>query len=193
MTPTWQFWLNWWVQLAVAIGTIGAVVVALFSDWFRVVLWPPRLSIWLHDPLGEITKTVVPLPNGQQEETVSRWYHVRIENRRGWSLAREVRLLLLRYEEPDRLGQFQTKWSGAIPLKWQHQEIKLLAPTMGPPDNADLCSVVRAPPSGSRPRHWLQLHPLVRPLAMPPTMGDLQVRPYSSSVQPRSSIKPTAR
>ena len=26
-----QFWWNWWVSLAVAIGTIGAVLVALFS------------------------------------------------------------------------------------------------------------------------------------------------------------------
>ncbi len=193
MTPTCQFWWNWWVQLAVAIGTIGAVVVALFRDWFRVVLWPPKLSIELQDRLGEIANTEVTFQSGPtvvKLETVSRWYHIRVENRRHWSLAREVRLLLLGYEEPDSLGQWQTKWSGAIPLKWQHQGIKPLAPTMGQPDNCDLCSVLKMPTSTGRP-HRLELHPLIRALSMPTqweTSHTFAVTLQARSLEARSKL-----
>ena len=35
-SPTWQFWLNWVAQVAIAFGTLAAVVVALFGRWLRV-------------------------------------------------------------------------------------------------------------------------------------------------------------
>jgi hypothetical protein len=165
MSPTCQFWWNWFVQALIAVGTIGAVIVALFGDWLRAVFAPPRLLIRLADPTGVIAQTELQV-GGQKFQTESRWYHVRVQNLRRWSPAREVRLFLLRYEEPDSLGQLQTKWTGAIPMKWRHQEIKELAPTLGPPDDADLCSVIKVPAATGLP-HRLELHPLIRAISIP--------------------------
>ena len=165
MTPTCQFWWNWIVQALIALGTIGAVLVALFGSWFRAVLAPPKLSIKMAESTGVCVKSQE-FQGGPKMETDSRWYHVRVENQRRWSPAREVRLLLLRYDEPDSVGQFQTTWTGAIPLRWEHQEIKNLAPTIGPPDNGDLCSVTKLPASTGHP-HRLELHPLIRAISIP--------------------------
>jgi hypothetical protein len=45
--------MNWWVQLAVALCTLLAVLVALFGQSFRVKFFPPRLSLTLADPDAE--------------------------------------------------------------------------------------------------------------------------------------------
>jgi hypothetical protein len=63
-SPFWM-WMNWFVQLVVAVGTVGAVVVALFSDYSRRKLCPPQLSLALHKPHGE--KTIVGLKPPEQD------------------------------------------------------------------------------------------------------------------------------
>jgi hypothetical protein len=40
-----QFWWNWWVSFAIAFGTITAVLVALFGDWFKARIFPPKLRL----------------------------------------------------------------------------------------------------------------------------------------------------
>lgn len=150
-----QFWLDWSVQVATAIGTIGAVVVALFGSWLRGKLTPPKLILSLKDPQGTRTPVTLTDPDGSQRQSAGRWYHIRIENRRRWSPAHQVQVFLLRVEEPDAAGENQMTWIGEIPMNWRHQEVNPIMRTVGAGADCDLCSVVRD--------KWLELHPLVVP------------------------------
>lgn len=153
-----QFWANWWVQLAVAIGTIGAVVVALFGDAFRAKFFPPKLSIRLLSTSGEKTQVTLSwVENGQQldRREEARYYHLHVTNARRWSPAHQTQIVLLAVEEPDASGRSEVVWSGDVPLRWRHQEVFPTLRTVGPDTCADLCSVVRG--------KWLQLQTLIAP------------------------------
>ena len=165
MTSTCQFWWNWAIQALIAFGTIGAVVAALFGNWIRARFWPPELSINLQDSSDLRVPMILTSANGTQELTDSRWYHVRVENARRSSPATGVRVLILRLEEPDSAGFFQVKWAGEAPLNWSHQGFKPLTPTIGSPDEVDLCSVRRNPSNPGGP-HVLELHPLFRSFSL---------------------------
>jgi hypothetical protein len=97
-----QFWWTWTAEAATAIGTIGAVIVALFGGWLRAHLAAPRLEIRLGrgDKKGFRVPVLMSL-DGKQIDTVGRWYHLCVENKRRWSPAKDVRLLLLKLEFPD--------------------------------------------------------------------------------------------
>ena len=55
--PATQFWMNFLLNVAVAIGTIGAVVMAVFSDPIRIWFFRPKLRIAYEGP-GSIVRTV---------------------------------------------------------------------------------------------------------------------------------------
>jgi len=97
-----QFWWTWTAEAATAIGTIGAVIVALFGGWLRAHLAASRLEIRLGrgDKKGFRVPVLMSL-DGKQIDTVGRWYHLCVENKRRWSPAKDVRLLLLKLEFPD--------------------------------------------------------------------------------------------
>ena len=157
LSSTSQFWMSWWVQLAVAIGTVGAVIVALFGP-FRAKFFPPQLSIVLADPEGELTQVRLAwMENDVEQERPedARYYHVRVSNSRRWSPAHQAQVFLIQVEEPAADGQFAVSWAGDLPLNWKHQQLFPLLRTVGPTSEADLCSVVKD--------KWLQLHPLIVP------------------------------
>ncbi|MEQ9568428.1 MAG: hypothetical protein RLN85_21890, partial [Pseudomonadales bacterium] len=131
MSEACKFWLNWGAQLAIATGTIGAVVVALFGNWIRNKLVPPKLEISMERPLGIEVPTILTSPNGDQREAKSRWYHMSVKNLRRWSPATQVQVFLTQVEKPDAAGEAKSIWVGEIPLKWRHQEIHPLARTIG--------------------------------------------------------------
>ncbi len=158
MTPVWQFWFNWVVQLAIAIGTLGAVIVALFGHWLRSHVAPPQLKLSLSDARGVRTPTTLIAPDGTTRQTESRWYHVRVENQRRWSPATQVQVYLLRIEEPDASGQYKLTWVGEIPIKWRDQEVHALSRTIGYAADCDLCSVVK--------EKWIEIHPLIPLIAI---------------------------
>ncbi len=62
MTPT-EFW-GLIVQVAIAVGTIGAVVVALFGGWLRGHLVPPKLILKLKNTEGSMTPVTLTEPDG---------------------------------------------------------------------------------------------------------------------------------
>lgn len=151
-----ESWLSLAIQFAIAIGTIGAVVVALFGGWLRDKLTPPKLMIRLKDARGSKTPVTVTDPkDGGQRETDGRWYHVEVANKSRWSPAKEVQVFLLRVEEPDAAEQDQIIWLGDVPMRWRHQEIRPVAPTIGPTIDCDLCSVIKD--------KSVQLWPLITP------------------------------
>jgi hypothetical protein len=158
LMPSWQFWWNWGAQVAIAVGTIAAVVVALFGDWLRGRLAPPKLVLKLRDGRGEKTPVTLTAPDGSTRETVGRWYHLRVENERRWSPARQVQVFLLRVEEPDAAGEHKITWVGEIPMIWRHQQVSPWARTIGYPADCDLCSVVK--------EKWVELHPVLVPFAL---------------------------
>lgn len=157
ITPGDQFWWNWTVQAVGALATLGAVAVALFGSWIHVRLWPSSLSISLRDSSDVAVETVLQ----NQLRTLSRWCHIRVENARRWTPARDVRVLLQRLEEADSAGTFQVSWIGEVPLAWSHQGFKSLALLIGGPEEADLCSVTKNATNPIGP-HSLELHPLFR-------------------------------
>ncbi len=164
-----QFWLNWWVQLAVAIATVSAVLVALFGQGFRAKFFPPQLSLALANSDGEKTRVQLrwienDIENERMED--SRYYRIRVTNARRWSPANQVQVVLLQVEEPAADGQFTSSWVGDLPLIWKHQPVFPVLRTIGPDSDVDLCSVVKD--------KWLQLHPLIPPF-------DLEVRRRDSA------------
>src|SRR5207244_2254587 len=101
---------TWWVNVAVAIGTIGAVLVALFGDAFRAKFFPPKLSLELSNGNGEAIRVQV----GSDRTEQARYYHLRVANSRRWSPANEVQIVLLQVEEPGLNGDLQVIWRGDI-------------------------------------------------------------------------------
>lgn len=165
-----QFWLNWWVNIAVAIGTISAVIVALFGQAFRAKFFPPKLALKLIHPEGEKTKQRLTWFDGNQQK--ERWedvryYHVQVQNYRRWSPANQTQVFLTKLEEPGPDDDLQVTWRGDIPIGWRHQDVHPTARTIGPAADCDLCSVVKG--------KWLQLHPLVTPYNLNAQRGEKSI------------------
>jgi hypothetical protein len=135
-----QFWWNWWVNLAIAVGTIGAVAVALFGQKWQAKLLPPLLTLTLGLKEGEKTQ----LRNQADGTFVDdvRYYYLRVSNKRRWSPAEGVQVS--RVEEPGPDGDFQAVWVGNIPIRWRDQEFVPLQRTIGSAADCDLCRVGKA-------------------------------------------------
>ena len=158
MCPEDQFWWNWWVSIAVALGTISAVLVALFGQAFRAKFFPPRLVLQIARPKGEKIKVQLTwFEKGEPKECWedARYYHIRVKNTRRWSPANQVQIFLTRVEEPGPDRKFQVTWLGDVPIRWRHQEVFPPSRTIGPAADCDLCSVVKG--------KSLQIYPLVAP------------------------------
>lgn len=154
------FWWNWWVQLAVAVGTVGAALVALFGAAWRAQFFPPVLRLQLLNPVGEYC----PMELTWVDDTMqtrsrkggSRFYHLRVTNERRWSPARQVQVVLTLIESPGADGQMRTEFAaGAVPMRWRHQSVYPLARTIGPEADCDLLTVVED--------KWLELTALIAP------------------------------
>ena len=151
------------VQIAVAIGTIGAVVVALFQSQLRLKFAPPRLTISLLSPRGYRTDVHL-FPPGTNELSQSRiesarFYHIQVENKRRWSTANQVQVFLTRIDMPGPDGDMRIAWLGEVPMRWRYQDANPIARTIGPDAQCDLCSVVK--------EKFLRLETLIRPTELP--------------------------
>ncbi len=150
--------MTWSVQVAAGIGTLCAVLVALFGQAFRAKFFPPKLYLRVESPDGEKTRVRLKwLENNVEKERweEARYYHLRVWNARRWSTANQVQVVLLRVEEPDAGGQYHVSWVGDVPLGWRHQAVFPTLRTIGPPAHVDLCSIVKD--------KWLQVHTLIAP------------------------------
>jgi len=112
----------------------------------------PRLEINLGDRNGIYVPTILN-PDGEKIDTFSRWYHLAWRNKRRWSPAKEVRVLLLKFEQRDAAGQYQTTWVGELPPANGQSTDSRLCPTMALLTIGS-CSVVKHP-SG---QHTLSLY-----------------------------------
>jgi len=153
--------MPWWrvaLDVAIALGTVGAVLVALFGQAFRAKFFPPKLTLTLADELGEAIPVALipPEVSGQQpRQEAARYFHLRVTNGRRWSPATGTHVVLLQVEEPGPDGKLQIRWTGDIPLAWRHNTVFPPYRAIGPHAFADLCSVVKG--------KWLQLHTVLIP------------------------------
>ena len=150
-----RFWWSWWVNVAIAVGTVGAVLVALFGERVRGWLFKPRLVLTVPNPQGERQPVQLRAPTGEVRTEEARFYHLRVTNSARWPKATEVQVFLTRIEDPGPDGDLQLRWATEVPVKWKFQEIQPLSRTVGPHADCDLCSVVK--------NKWVQLHPLIVP------------------------------
>jgi hypothetical protein len=161
VTPDDQFWWDWWVYFATAVATFLAVLVALFKDWFRATLFPPELNLRVVDRYGAPPVTAaIPILGQKPFETVGRWYHVELSNKRRASRATDPQVCLVAVETLNAAGQFVRRLTGSIPLKVRHQGNVRPGRTMGPSVQYDLCSVLREFPGEGPTFH---LHTVVAP------------------------------
>ena len=152
MTPYEEFLWNWWVPLATAVATFLAVLAALFLNWFCARFFPPVLVLELVDRRGAppVSAFGIFTIEGQQRtfQSVSRWYHVRVENKRRMSRATETQVCLVAVAMPNAAGTYITQSTGAIPLKVRHEGV--VQRIIRPPVEWDFCSVIKeVPPNGS--------------------------------------------
>ena len=148
------YWFNWGVQLAVAVGTIGAVLVALFGQAFRAKFFPPQLSLRLKSSEGEKSKVQNQFRGPERSED-ARYYHVTVSNARRWSPAHNLQVFLTAIEEPRPDQSLRFTWQGDVPIRWRNQEAVPLSRTVGPDADADLCSVIKG--------KWLEIYPIIKP------------------------------
>lgn len=138
MSPEQQFWWNWWVNFGVAIGTLLAVVVALFKEQLQARFLPPRLRLKLLRKEGE--KTQLKTESGQVVDDV-RYYHLQVWNKRRRSPADQVKVYLVRIDEPGPSGKLQQVWVGNVPIRWRDQEFLPPFQTVGAAKDCDFFMV----------------------------------------------------
>lgn len=135
-----------WTDIATAVGTVGAVIVALFGQ-FVPKLFPPKLRIKLHNPKGLKQQIGYYVGDGGTamvlRSTWARYYHVEVTNTRRWARARNVRVVIRKWEvQSGSDAGWVTLWSArSLPLVWQHQDHLGTVRIVGPPALADLVNV----------------------------------------------------
>jgi len=151
------FWWNWWVQLAVAVGTIGAALVALFGERIRARWLPPRLRLTISKPEGVPTPVNLRWRDEKGEEhqdtRPGRYYHVEVSNAARGSKATQVHICIVSVEERKADGQFEIAWTGELPLQWSLQQIHPVTRVVGRTAIADLCCVVKD--------KWMEMLPMI--------------------------------
>ena len=154
-----EFWLSWTVQCAAAIGTVGAVAVALFGERLREWIWPTKLTLLIAEPNGELTEHRAPnFP--ERPGPRARYWHLRLSNSSNsrTRIARSMRLDLAALALPGPDGRFTTCWHGSIPVPCKYQVCRPLEHDVGPPVDFDIFCVylVNSVPT-------LKLLPMVQP------------------------------
>lgn len=155
-----------WTDVLTALGTVGAVSVALFG-YFVPRWFPPLLRLAVSDPKGVRQRTRVVVDTGAipvPREGWGRYYQLEVSNTRRWRKAHNVRVMLLKLETETTAGWVESWGGGGIPLKWQHQDALGATRTLGPPAFADLFNVLKL--DGAPPLTQLGLTPIFGPLGV---------------------------
>jgi len=150
-----------YATVAMATFTFIAVVVALFGDALRSLMFRADLKIELRSIFGDKTESKVfskEYPEGRR--IPSRYYHLIVSNKSRVSKATQTQVYLTRVETPGPDGELLIRWDSEIPLQWSHQEINPLTRTVGPDAWVDLFSIVK--------EKWLLLHPVIIPFSLQP-------------------------
>jgi hypothetical protein len=159
VTDDYKFWLDLLINVLIAAGTVGAVLVALFGERLKAAMFRPKLQLSIPRPQGVATPVSVAHTSETMETKTriekGRYYHVEVRNLSRWPNATQVQICVTHIEERRADGNFEVEWSGEVPLRWMHQEIHPLSREVGRPATCDLCDVVRD--------KWIELLPMIKP------------------------------
>lgn len=127
-----------WVA-AEAIGTWAIAIIAVWGDWLKSKIFPPILSVELLSRRGGELIVAV-FADGSQVQ--SRYYHLRVTNKRKYSPANKVQIVISSISTPGPTGEPQVILNEPLPLRWRHQEFQPLQLTIGHEErHADIVSV----------------------------------------------------
>jgi hypothetical protein len=79
-------WAQLWVNIAVAVGTIAVVIVAIWGNWIQATFFGPKITIEPH-------KSLEPEPFDRADNRTAIFYFLRVSNARRWVAARGVRVV----------------------------------------------------------------------------------------------------
>jgi len=96
---TWAAFLQTLPAYLTALGTLAIAVVAVWGDYLRHKFAGPKLSIELRNPRGDLNRTIA--------GTKLIHYHLRVMNKRKWSVAKNCRVLLKQISRQGPDGNFQ--------------------------------------------------------------------------------------
>jgi len=139
---------RFWVSVVAAVGTLTAVIVALFMRELRAKFRPPKLVVELSRENG-LAVTAHLFPPGQAipveyKPEKSRYYHLKVSNpRRKADAVQNVTVTLLGVERKQTDGQYHPMWTGDIPMAWRNDMTGVEKKVVGTWAESDLCSVVR--------------------------------------------------
>jgi hypothetical protein len=99
-----------------AIGTVVVAILAIWGDFFRFKWAGPKLLLSLDDPRGNL----FPRANGMR----AYFFHLKVKNRRLWSPAKDVRVLVERAARRKPDGSFGlVPLVYPLPLAWTPREL----------------------------------------------------------------------
>jgi hypothetical protein len=128
-----------WAQVGSAVGTLAAVIVALFGVQLQRLILPPRLDLSIKNIQGvDVSEELE--ENGVTREVQLRYFHLRVSNPHRWSAITAVRVYLLRIEDFSS-GETPGDWRGEVPLPWRFPKEVPPALDIGFPRDCDLCAV----------------------------------------------------
>ncbi|MEA2051366.1 MAG: hypothetical protein U9O90_00840 [Euryarchaeota archaeon] len=119
------------IQVFIAIGTVAVAILAIWGEKIRNWMAGPILEFKLHNARGDLTT--------RQDGQRTIYYHVKIENKRQWSLARRVRILCTAISKKAPDGSFvQESLIAPVQLTWVFQSFHELLPNVATDDICDL-------------------------------------------------------
>jgi hypothetical protein len=156
-----------WVPEVGVVAQIAIAIMAIFGE--RVRAWlSPRLRLELLDPHGQIETLAVRQADAASVQfTPARYYHLRVTNHTAHPEAREVEVLLTQLDLQGPDGKPQAVFSGALPLNWQHYDLRSRTIGRASLAVADLLAI-HAGINDSPPT--LFFSPLIRPISFPAEM-----------------------
>jgi hypothetical protein len=123
-------------KILAALATFLAVLVAIWGDRIRHTLGlKPKLVVRLNDPYGEL----VNVSTSPEKPMMARYYHLRVSNKRRWSQAKNVRVVIVRVFKPAADGALVPQTlAGPLQLMWRFTPFHPQYSTVGSDDFVDL-------------------------------------------------------
>lgn len=123
--------LDQWIQIAVAIGTIGATVIALFGQPIRYFIGlRPKLRLRLLNDEGEFFPSLTPK---------LRYYHIKAWNDSQLFQATNVRVVISKIARPTADGSYkEEELIGPLQLLWRFSKYHTQFATIGHEEICDL-------------------------------------------------------
>ena len=119
-----------------AIGTVAVAVLAIWGDFFKYRFAGPQLELSLNNPRGDFTART---NQAHTVQTHAYFFHLKIRNRRLWSPAKDVRVLLQRIarRRPD-LSFITEPLVYPLPFAWTPSELGDFVRTIFDSETCDL-------------------------------------------------------